>query len=78
MDEAYSFMQHHSQMHQQLQDDNDECSTFGVLVAKKLRKLSEERRDIIMMAKIHQLFIDEHSYNLNLSNYCSSRPNSTA
>ncbi|CAH2100857.1 unnamed protein product [Euphydryas editha] len=55
----------------------DECSAFGVLVAKKLRRLSKERRDI-MMAKIHQLFIDEHVYNFSLSNYPSSRPNYAA
>ncbi|CAG5009190.1 unnamed protein product [Parnassius apollo] len=75
MDEAYSFMKQHSQL--QLKDEDDECSTFGVLVARKLRKLSEQRRDI-MMAKIHELFVDEHVYNFNLPNYSSSRPNSAA
>lgn len=42
--------------------DNDECTIFGQLIAKKMRNLSEERRDV-MMVKINQLFVDEHNVN---------------
>nr|XP_026483151.1 uncharacterized protein LOC113391404 [Vanessa tameamea] len=39
-------------------EEDDECSIFGKLIAKKMRKLSEERRDL-MMIKINQLFYTE-------------------
>ncbi|VEN38003.1 unnamed protein product [Callosobruchus maculatus] len=42
----------------QRNDEEDECSIFGKLVAKKLRTLTEDRRDL-MMIKINQLFYDE-------------------
>ncbi|KAJ0173262.1 hypothetical protein K1T71_011438 [Dendrolimus kikuchii] len=42
----------------QLRDD-DECSTFGILIAQKLRKLTETRRDFIM-ARINQVFYEEN------------------
>lgn len=40
--------------------ENDECSTFGVLIAQKLRKLTDLRRDYVM-ARINQIFYEEHS-----------------
>ncbi|XP_050360316.1 uncharacterized protein LOC126780094 [Nymphalis io] len=39
-------------------EEDDECSIFSKLIAKKMRKLSEERRDL-MMIKINQLFYSE-------------------
>ncbi|KAL0871490.1 hypothetical protein ABMA27_005208 [Loxostege sticticalis] len=56
VDEAVTF----TKPSHQLDDDDDECTTFGVLIAKKLRKLSDDRRDV-MMVKINQLFVDEHN-----------------
>lgn len=57
MEQAFKYMKNMYQP-QTAKNNDDECSVFGVLIAKKLRKLSEERRDV-MMVKINQLFIEE-------------------
>ncbi|RVE54385.1 hypothetical protein evm_000870 [Chilo suppressalis] len=56
MNHAFNFMK--KVYHRSKDNDDDECSIFGILIAKKLRRLTEEHRDI-MMVKINQLFIDE-------------------
>lgn len=56
MDEAFNILKSIAQP--TYHDDEDECSIFGKLVAKKMRTLTEERRDL-MMIKINQLFYDE-------------------
>ncbi|RVE54384.1 hypothetical protein evm_000869 [Chilo suppressalis] len=67
MNHAFNFMK---KVYQRSRDnDDDECSVFGILIAKKLRRLTEEHRDI-MMVKINQLFIDQR--------HNSSGPNSTS
>ncbi|XP_046976219.1 uncharacterized protein LOC124542299 [Vanessa cardui] len=48
-------------------EEDDECNIFGKLIAKKMRKLSEERRDY-MMIRINQLFYTEcHEQNMPCS-----------
>ncbi|KAJ0182971.1 hypothetical protein K1T71_000947 [Dendrolimus kikuchii] len=42
--------------------EEDECNIFGKLVATKMRKLAEDRRDL-MMVNINQLFYDESQRN---------------
>ncbi|RVE48241.1 hypothetical protein evm_007098 [Chilo suppressalis] len=59
MTQAFNFMKKLQEKQRSKEDyDDDEYSVFGVLVAKKLRKLPEGRRDV-MMVKINQLFVDE-------------------
>ncbi|XP_041970184.1 uncharacterized protein LOC121726764 [Aricia agestis] len=62
MGNAFNFMKRVAQERQHPKNEDDECSIFGQLIARKIRKLSEERRDI-MMVKINQLFVDEHILN---------------
>lgn len=50
-------------------DVEDECAIFGKLVAAKMRRLDEKRKDL-MMIKISQLFYDEHDE--------ANRPDSSA
>ncbi|CAK1578038.1 unnamed protein product [Parnassius mnemosyne] len=60
-----------SEHEQQLNEEDDECYIFGRLVAKKLRKLPDSRRDLLMI-KINQLIYAE-SYGLDRPNSPLSR-----
>ncbi|CAG9792765.1 unnamed protein product [Diatraea saccharalis] len=74
MEEAFNLMKNAYQ-NQRSTDDDDECSIFGTLIAKKLRKLSEEERDR-MMVKINQLFLERHvtSRPISATSYSLSPP----
>lgn len=52
-------------------DENDECSVFGKLIAIKLRRLPEDRRDIMMFNINELLYGERQSYKRPRSS-CSS------
>ncbi|XP_023949364.2 uncharacterized protein LOC112053960 [Bicyclus anynana] len=60
MEQTFKFVKnmYELQAKHRFKHEDDECSVFGLLIAKKLRRLSEDRRDVLMV-KINQLFIDE-------------------
>lgn len=56
IDQAFNILKTVSQQH--VNEEEDECCIFGKLIAKKMRKRSQDRRDL-MMVKINELFYNE-------------------
>lgn len=75
-DEALQILKTVSQFHNSQLIEDDECNIFGKLVAKKLQRLPEDRRDLVMI-KINQLIYEESQYQNRQKSSLSSPSNTS-